>query len=105
MKYSDVIGPRLNERIAATLRAFDKLIARYEKLIREGGDSAIADIPGKCPLCKIYRKTHCRLCPWRIYEGDRYCGDAAKLTPQENLKRIKRWKRRLLQEVMKGLLG
>lgn len=105
MRYLDVIGPKLNERIMATLAAFELLIVRYKDLIKIGRKTTpAANLPSTCPLCKLYRKTHCRLCPWRVYEGQDYCGAAAKISPKENLKRVRRWKRRLLKEIQKGLL-
>lgn len=105
MKYTEILK-NLKKIAKATVKAFDKVIARYEELIAEGAkDCKINKDASVCPMCAIYRETHCRLCPWRIYGTKLRCGDSANRTPQANLKRSKVWKARYIKEMKKlGLL-
>lgn len=105
MKYADILK-NLKKTVERTIAAFDTLIERYESLIEKGAKNCkINGDASVCPLCAIYRETHCRLCPWRIYGPKRKCGNSANQTPRSNLKRTQEWKARYIREMKRlGLL-
>lgn len=98
MRYSTLLG-KLEATYKATIKAFDILIKRYENLIAKGAtDCKINTSAQKCPMCKIYRKYHCHLCPWEMYGYRTNCGDSSKCSPVSNLRRTKAWKKRFIKE-------